>query len=48
MSRNSKIIIAKNIRLDRDYNNVLSYNEEQMLELCRTNKVAERNWTFFY
>lgn len=41
MARNSKIILAKNIKLDRDYNNVLSYTEEQMVNLCRTNKVVE-------
>lgn len=41
MARNSKIILAKNIKLDRDYNNVLSYTEEQMVNLCRTNKIVE-------
>ena len=30
---NSKIILAKNIALDRDYINVLNYNVNQMLQL---------------
>lgn len=33
---NSKIILVKNINIDRQYNNVLSYTEAQMLELCRS------------
>ena len=41
--RNSKIILAKNIKLDRNYNNVLNYTEQQMVELCTNNKVAEAN-----
>lgn len=41
--RNSKIILCHNINLDRDYVNVLDYTENQMLELCNTNKVAESN-----
>ena len=34
---NSKIILAKGIKLDRDYNNVLNYTTEQMLNLMRSN-----------
>lgn len=34
---NSKIILAKNIKLDREYNNVLSYSENDMLSLCQSN-----------
>ena len=41
--RNSKIIIAKGIKLDKEYRNVLDFNETQMLELVNTNKVAEAN-----
>ena len=37
---NSEIILVKNIRLDKDYINVLSYSESQMLNLCRQNAVA--------
>lgn len=37
---NSEIILVKNIRLDKDYINVLSYSESQMLNLCRQNTVA--------
>lgn len=33
---NSKIILVKNINIDRQYTNVLSYTEAQMLELCRS------------
>lgn len=42
---NSKIILVKNINMDRDYVNVLSYTEEQMLALCNSSqhKVAEEN-----
>lgn len=40
MSFSSKIILAKNIKMDRDYNNVLSYTESDMLNLVTANKVA--------
>ena len=40
MARNSKIVIAKNIRLDKEYKEVLNYSEQEMLELVDTNKVA--------
>lgn len=40
---NSKIILVKNIKLDRNYVNVLNYSEAQMLALCEANKVAESN-----
>lgn len=33
---NSKIILVKNINIDRQYTNVLSYSENQMLELCQS------------
>ena len=35
---NSRIILVKNIEIDKEYTNVLSYTEEQMLELCRSQK----------
>lgn len=38
--RNSEIIICKNIKLDKDYKNVLNYTETQMLALCREKAVA--------
>lgn len=45
--RNSQIIICKNIKLDRNYNNVLNYTEAQMLSLCRANQVASAsNYSF--
>lgn len=40
---NSRIILAKNIHIDKQYTNVLDYSEEQMLNLCLANKVAEAN-----
>lgn len=47
----SKIILCKNIKLDREYKNVLDYTEQQMLALCRANKVnssSERTRLFIY
>ena len=40
---NSKILLVKNIKIDREYRNVLSYSEVQMLELCQANLVAQAN-----
>ena len=36
-NRNSKILIAKNIKLDKSYKDVLDYTENQMLELLTSN-----------
>ena len=36
-NRNSKILIAKNIKLDKSYKDVLNYTENQMLELLTSN-----------
>ena len=33
---NSRIILVKNIYIDKQYTNVLSYTENQMLTLCRS------------
>lgn len=41
--RTGKVIIAKNIKLDKTYKNVLSYSESQILNLVNTKKVAESN-----
>ena len=47
MARNSKIIIAKNIRLDKEHKEVLNYSESDMLNLVNTNKVADAsNYSF--
>ena len=44
---NSKILLVKNIYIDRQYTNVLSYSEAQMLELCQANLVAQAdNYSF--
>lgn len=32
--RESKILLCKNIKLDKNYNNVLNYSESDLLELC--------------
>lgn len=39
----SKIILVGGINLDRNYVNVLSYSENQMLALCQTNAIAQAN-----
>ena len=44
---NSKILLVKNIHIDRQYTNVLSYSEAQMLKLCQANLVAQAdNYSF--
>lgn len=46
---NSAIILCKGIKLDRDYRNVLSYSESQLLATCRDNRyrIAEAsNYSF--
>lgn len=44
---NSRIILSKNIKLDKNYNNVLSYSESNMVTLCQANAVATNNdYTF--
>ena len=45
--RNSRIILAKNINLDRNYKNVLNYTESQMLNLVNANKIGESNFNSF-
>lgn len=40
MARTSKIIIAKNIRVDKEHKEVLNYTEQQMLSLVESNQVA--------
>lgn len=41
--QNSKIIICKNIKIDKSYKDVLDYTENQMLALCQANAVASAN-----
>lgn len=43
MARNSKLILAKGIKLDKNYQNCLTYTEAQMVTLCQTNQVATAN-----
>ena len=33
---NSKILLCKNINVDKNYINVLDYSESQMLALCQS------------
>lgn len=41
--QNSRIILSHHIKMDRNYNNVLSYNEQQVLSICQKNIIAEGN-----
>lgn len=44
---NSRIILSKNIKLDRNYTNVLNFTESQMINLCEQNKVVQaENFSF--
>ena len=44
---NSRVILSKNIKMDREYVNVLSYSESEMVALCLQNKVIESsNFSF--
>lgn len=43
MARNSIIMICKNIKLDKNYQNVLTYTEQQMYNLCYANKIDYAN-----
>ncbi len=38
--RTSKFILARDIRLDKSYKNVLNYTEQQMVTLCTNKAVA--------
>lgn len=38
--KNGEIILCKGIKLDKEYENVLSYSESAMVTLCRNNKIA--------
>jgi hypothetical protein len=45
--KNSEIILCSGIKLDKNYENVLSYNEESMVNLCRNNQIYNaREYTF--
>lgn len=43
MAKNSIIMICKNIKLDKDYQNCLTYTEQEMYQLCYDNKVDIAN-----
>lgn len=40
-NKDNEIILCKGIKLDRNYENVLSYNESDMVTLCRNNAIYE-------
>lgn len=40
-NKDSEIILCKGIKMDRNYENVLSYSESDMVTLCRNNKIYE-------
>ncbi len=47
--KNGEIILCKGIKLDKEYTNVLSYSESDMVTLCRNNKIAvASNYTINY
>lgn len=37
--KNGEIILCSGIKLDKNYENVLSYNEQNMVNLCRNNQI---------
>lgn len=39
--KNGEIILCKGIKMDKNYDNTLSYSENNMVTLCRNNKIAE-------
>ena len=41
--RESRIILSKNIKIDKDYKNVIDYDESAMLNLCIENIVVDSN-----
>lgn len=41
--KNGEIILCKGIKMDKNFENVLSYNETNLVTLCRTNAVATTN-----
>lgn len=45
--RNSKIIICKDIKLDKEYNNVLNYSESNMLALCQNSSHLVKSSTHY-
>ena len=49
MSRSSKLILSKNIKLDKEYKEVLNYSETDMLNLMTDNNhFINKNETFSF
>lgn len=40
-NKTSEIILCSGIKMDKEYENVVSYNESDMVTLCRNNKIYE-------
>lgn len=46
-NKNSIIILCKNIKLDKEHNNVLTYTEQEMVTLCYQNEISHAsNYSF--
>lgn len=45
--RNSKVILCKGIKLEKDYKDVLTYSESDMVTLCQNNAIATFNTCSF-
>lgn len=43
MAKNSIVIIARNIKIDKNYQNCLTYSEQEMYNLCYQNRVNMSN-----
>ena len=43
MSKNSIVIICKNIKIDKNYQNCLTYSENEMYQLCYSNRINMAN-----
>ncbi len=45
--KNSQIILCKNIKMDKNYTNVLNYSETNLLSICEANKLEKAtNYSF--
>lgn len=43
MAKSTRVILSRGIKLDKEYQNCLTYTETQMVNLCIANKVVEGN-----
>ena len=47
-NKNSRIILSKDINLDREYVNVLSYTEAEMISLCNNKAIYQYFYNRFF